>query len=71
MNIVGTNVDIAFGPPPCAPGGPATAVRPPSLLFMPGLIHFDLTARAFASEDARRVLQSLLLDPGALYVETP
>lgn len=69
MNIAGTNVEIEFGPPPCVLGEPSTAVPLPPLLFLPGLVHFDRLQRAAASEDARRVLQSLLLEPGALYVE--
>jgi len=46
-----------------------TTITPPAGCFFPGVISFDATDRALASEDARRVLQTMIVEPDALVVE--
>lgn len=55
--------------PPPAARPPSTAVRVPSLVFLPGVIAFDEGDRAHALEDRIRVLKSLNLEPGSWAVE--
>ncbi len=46
-----------------------TTITPPAGCFFPGTIAFDAADRAMASEDARRVLQTMIVEPDALVVE--